>query len=148
MTCRIPSLGHTATWYGSRDHLKAVTSHDMVAYVVFRGGVALGNGVDCHQSMGNHCWELWIHYDIDCASCILWRLMCCMILGALLQRRSLICVISSCLSLSRGQLLLVVVTIGYSRVFFVYCSACWGHKGWWITSDRPAFQSLSIFMWP
>lgn len=43
--------------------------------------------------------------------------------------------VSPCSSLSRGRLLLVLVTLGYSRVFFVSRSACWPHKGSWITSD-------------
>lgn len=56
--------------------------------------------------------------------------------------------VSPCSSLSRGRLLLVLVTLGYSRVFFVSRSACWPHKGSWITSDGSAFQRSSIFMCP
>lgn len=33
-----------------------------------------------------------------------------------------------CSSLSKVRLLLVVVTLGYSKVFFVSRAACWPHK--------------------
>lgn len=78
-----------------QNHLKAVTLDGADVYlqdhVAFGGGAASGMG-RCPKSMGNHCCEVLIYYDIDCARRIQWRPLHYKLHGALLQTSSLICI--------------------------------------------------------